>query len=163
MKAIGLVQRWLLNYSQWLPKHNHAVFLTKYDLLASKGDSSTQGMAYVGTMCHIGDSVSIVEDIGGMATAIVAIHEIVHSLGAYHDGINLSEDCDERMNYIMAPLISGSEDEQKFSNSFKLSKCSIRQIEMFLASLPGELITKQRQCAISFGSHYGICAVSLTF
>lgn len=37
-------------------------------------------MAYVGTMCHIGDSVSIVEDIGGMATAIVAIHEIVHRL-----------------------------------------------------------------------------------
>lgn len=43
-------------------------------------------MAYVRAMCRGADSASVVEDIGGLATAVVAAHEMAHSLGAFHDG-----------------------------------------------------------------------------
>ncbi|VDM50169.1 unnamed protein product, partial [Toxocara canis] len=105
---------------------------TRFDLLSPKGDSSTQGMAYVGAMCRGSQSASVVEDIGAMATAMIAAHELAHSLGAFHDGSGESSHCDSTLNYIMAPMVSGSDDNEKFRNSFKLSKCSLKQIETFL-------------------------------
>lgn len=50
----------------------------RFDLLTPKGDSSTQGMAYVGAMCRNSESASVVEDIGAMATAMIAAHELAH-------------------------------------------------------------------------------------
>lgn len=35
-------------------------------------------MAYVGAMCRVAESASVVEDIGGMATAVIAAHELAH-------------------------------------------------------------------------------------
>lgn len=43
-----------------------------------ENDSSTQGMAYIGSMCNLGDSASLVEDVGGMATAVIVAHELAH-------------------------------------------------------------------------------------
>ncbi|EPB67506.1 hypothetical protein ANCCEY_13405 [Ancylostoma ceylanicum] len=51
---------------------------TEFDLLSPRGDSSTQGMAYVGNICQPGDSASIVEDVGAAATALIAAHELGH-------------------------------------------------------------------------------------
>lgn len=50
----------------------------RYDLLSPRGESATQGMAYVGNICKPGDSSSIVEDIGAAATALIAAHELGH-------------------------------------------------------------------------------------
>ncbi|VDK47636.1 unnamed protein product [Anisakis simplex] len=180
---------------------------TRFDLLSSKGDSSTQGMAYVGSMCRgNGESSSVVEDIGAMATSMIAAHELAHrfldpsegpnemnrkqmrnmecySLGAFHDGSGDSSSCAGTLNYMMAPMVSGSEDEHKFINSFKLSQCSMKQIEAFLTNgtslclrrhrgyekrprrtsssegrkKPGEIFLQQHQCKIAFGPHYGVC------
>lgn len=35
-------------------------------------------MAYVRAMCRNTDSVSVVEDIGGLTTSIIAAHELIH-------------------------------------------------------------------------------------
>lgn len=53
-------------------------FHFRYDLLTENNDSPTQGMAYVRSMCRGADSASVVEDIGGLTTALIAAHEIVH-------------------------------------------------------------------------------------
>lgn len=50
----------------------------RLDLLSTTGNSNTQGIAYVGAMCRGGESSAVVEDVGGMATAIVAAHEMAH-------------------------------------------------------------------------------------
>lgn len=50
----------------------------RYDLLTHSNESATQGMAYVRAMCRGSDSASVVEDIGGLTTAIIAAHEIIH-------------------------------------------------------------------------------------
>uniref|UniRef100_A0A915BT61 Peptidase M12B domain-containing protein n=1 Tax=Parascaris univalens TaxID=6257 RepID=A0A915BT61_PARUN len=183
LDAIHLIHQWILRYSQWLPSHDHAIILTKFDLLTPKGDSSTQGMAYVGAMCRNSESASVVEDIGAMATAMIAAHELAHSLGAFHDGSGESGDCSGNLNYMMAPTVSGSDDYEKFQNSFKLSICSRKQIEAFLLNetslcvrrhrarerrlrrtsysdgrkKPGELFLQQHQCKIAFGPQYGVC------
>uniref|UniRef100_A0A915PNK6 Peptidase M12B domain-containing protein n=1 Tax=Setaria digitata TaxID=48799 RepID=A0A915PNK6_9BILA len=155
--------------------------LHRIDLLSSKGDSGTQGMAYVGAMCRVTESASVVEDIGGMATAVIAAHELAHSLGAFHDNnIGPAEKCGK--NYLMSATVSGSDDEEKFFNTFKLSPCSIRQIQSFFENgtadcllrsksserrlrrtsqrenrKPGELLVRQNQCKIAFGAHYSVC------
>ncbi|KHN78009.1 ADAM family mig-17 [Toxocara canis] len=183
LDAVHVVHEWISKYSEWLPPHDHAIVITKFDLLSPKGDSSTQGMAYVGAMCRGSQSASVVEDIGAMATAMIAAHELAHSLGAFHDGSGESSHCDSTLNYIMAPMVSGSDDNEKFRNSFKLSKCSLKQIETFLVNdtslcmrrhrgrekrlrrtsnsagrrKPGEIFLQQHQCKIAFGPDYGVC------
>ncbi|KAM3717348.1 Metalloprotease mig-17 [Dirofilaria immitis] len=170
LDAVNYVQKWVAEYSQWIPAHNHIIVLT-----------STQGMAYVGVMCRIPESASVVEDIGGMATAVIAAHELAHSLGAFHDdSVGPAENC--RRNYLMSAALSSSDDEQKFFNTFKFSPCSIQQIQSFFANgaadcllrsknrerrlrrtsqrkhrKPGELLVQQNQCKIAFGPHYSVC------
>ncbi|EFO28118.1 hypothetical protein LOAG_00377 [Loa loa] len=181
LDAVNYIQKWVADYSQWIPTHNHIIVLTRIDLLSSKGDSNTQGMAYVGAMCRVTESASVVEDIGGMATAVIAAHELAHSLGAFHDGaVGPVENCGR--NYLMSATVSSSDDEQKFFNTFKFSPCSVQQIQMFFANgtancllrsknrerrlrrtsqrkhrKPGELLVQQNQCKIAFGPHYSVC------
>ncbi|KAL3985298.1 Reprolysin (M12B) zinc metalloprotease family protein [Acanthocheilonema viteae] len=181
LDAVNYVQKWVAAYSQWIPAHNHIIVLTRIDLLSPRGDSSTQGMAYIGVMCHVAESASVVEDIGGMATAVIAAHELAHSLGAFHDGTTGSaEKCGK--NYLMSSTVSSSDDEQKFFNTFKFSPCSIQQIQLFFANgtadcllrsksrerrlrrtsqrkhrKPGEVLVQQNQCKIAFGPHYSVC------
>ncbi|KAK6052149.1 reprolysin family zinc metalloprotease, partial [Cooperia oncophora] len=77
--ALDKFTHWLKTHDPYLPKHDHAILITKFDLLSPRGDSFTQGMAYVGNICKKGDSASIVEDIGAAATAVIAAHELGHS------------------------------------------------------------------------------------
>ncbi|VDO90832.1 unnamed protein product [Haemonchus placei] len=72
VEALDKFTTWLRTHDQYLPKHDHAILITKFDLLSPRGDSYTQGMAYVGNICKKGDSASIVEDIGAAATAVIA-------------------------------------------------------------------------------------------
>lgn len=48
------------------------------DLLSQTNESATQGMAYVRAMCRGSDSVSVVEDVGGLTTVAIAAHEMAH-------------------------------------------------------------------------------------
>ena len=60
-------------------------------------------MAYVGEICKAGESSSVVEDMGAAATALIAAHELGHSLGAFHDGAhNKSVNCSSADNFMMA-------------------------------------------------------------
>lgn len=54
------------------------------------------------------------------------------SLGAFHDGSGNSSECPGRHNYLMSPSTSGNENNERFSNSFLLSQCSVEQVEEFL-------------------------------
>ncbi|KAE9415841.1 hypothetical protein Angca_008368, partial [Angiostrongylus cantonensis] len=184
-EALEKFSHWLRRHEQFLPKHDHAILITKYDLLSPQGDSSTQGLAYVGNICQRGDSSSVVEDVGAGATAIVAAHELGHSLGAFHDGSPQSEECSSLENFLMAATMSGTENFELFTHSRMMSQCSVRSIESKLKSPltscirkvqtldrkvgeetserseisrpPGEVISLLQQCQITFGPHYGIC------
>ncbi|VDL69302.1 unnamed protein product [Nippostrongylus brasiliensis] len=158
---------------------------TEFDLLSPRGDSATQGMSYVGNICKVGDSASIVEDIGAAATAIIAAHELGHSLGAFHDGNPEAQDCPSSENFLMASTVSGSENFELFAHSRTMSPCSIKSIEKNLRTksaqcvkkaasgdrklkkksstldqmsrTSGEMIGLRQQCQIAFGPHYGVC------
>ncbi|VDK84686.1 unnamed protein product [Litomosoides sigmodontis] len=168
LDAVNYVQKWMADYSQWIPPHNHIIVLTRVDLLSSKGESNIQGMAYVGAMCRVAESASVVEDIGGMATAVIAAHELAHSLGAFHDGATGgAEKC--KKNYLMSATVSSSDDEQIFFNTFKLSGTAdcllrsksrerrLRRTSQRKLRRPGELLVQQHQCKIAFGPHYSVC------
>nr|CDJ83538.1 Peptidase M12B domain containing protein [Haemonchus contortus] len=184
VEALDKFTTWLRTHDPYLPKHDHAILITKFDLLSPRGDSYTQGMAYVGNICKKGDSASIVEDIGAAATAVIAAHELGHSLGAFHDGNPEAEDCVSSENFLMASTVSGSGDFHHFSRSRVMSPCSVRSIEKNLETptaqcvkkprnfdrgemstapqeivslTPGEMIGLRQQCQISFGPHYGVC------
>ncbi|CAB3397448.1 unnamed protein product [Caenorhabditis bovis] len=179
-KAIDKFTLWIKKYAEFLPKHEHAVLITKFDLVTVNGHSATQGMAYVGHICQLGESSSVVEDIGASLTALIAAHEIGHSLGAFHDGSSEAKDCDSNDNYLLATSVSGSSNRETFLNSRRMSNCSIESIMKNLrnpsascikkwksksekkvhkefAKKPGESITIMQQCQISFGPTYGNC------
>ncbi|CAD6191608.1 unnamed protein product [Caenorhabditis auriculariae] len=127
-EAIDRLTSWIKLHAGYLPKHDHAILITKFDLLAPNGHSATQGMAYVGNICQLGDSSSVVEDIGASATALIAAHELGHSLGAVHDGAGEAPDCDSNDNFLMASAVSGSDRPQLFANSRTMSPCSVNAI-----------------------------------
>lgn len=52
-------------------------FIFRYDL-SRFADNNAQGIAYVRSICKVGESVSMVEDVGAMATVAVAGHELAH-------------------------------------------------------------------------------------
>ncbi|VDO86366.1 unnamed protein product [Heligmosomoides polygyrus] len=181
VEALDRFNHWLRAHEQFLPKHDHAILITKYDLLSPRGESATQGMAYVGNICKPGDSSSIVEDIGAAATALIAAHELGHNLGAFHDGNPEAKDCLSSENFLMSSTVSGSEDYERFAHSRVMSPCSVKSIEVNLEKpsaqcikkavsvtkkqraeaemtrTPGEIIGLRQQCQIAFGPHYGVC------
>ncbi|XP_045176007.2 A disintegrin and metalloproteinase with thrombospondin motifs 6-like isoform X2 [Mercenaria mercenaria] len=85
--ALKLFRSWV-NDTTRLPKHNHAVLFTGYDLYTSRSNGSNQkqthtsGLAFIGTLCEPGDSVSIVEEQGGFQSIGTAAHEIGHRDGS---------------------------------------------------------------------------------
>ncbi|CAJ0590464.1 unnamed protein product [Cylicocyclus nassatus] len=176
---------WLKNHESFLPKHDYAILITKFDLVSPRGESATQGMAYVGNICQGSESASIVEDVGAAATALIAAHELGHSLGAFHDGNPGAADCPSEANFLMAVTVSGTEDYERFAHSRVMSPCSVKNIERKLKKssaqcvwkpkqpdyqllkesftgdskerTPGEMIGLRQQCQIAFSPHYGVC------
>ncbi|VBB26527.1 unnamed protein product [Acanthocheilonema viteae] len=135
LDAVNYVQKWVAAYSQWIPAHNHIIVLTRIDLLSPRGDSSTQGMAYIGVMCHVAESASVVEDIGGMATAVIAAHELAHR-HAFIIYLNGTADC----------LLRSKSRERR-----------LRRTSQRKHRKPGEVLVQQNQCKIAFGPHYSVC------
>ncbi|CAD5231895.1 unnamed protein product [Bursaphelenchus xylophilus] len=132
LDSVHSIHDWLEEHKALIPQHDHAIVFTRRDLLSQNNESATQGMAYVRAMCRESDSVSVVEDVGGITTVAIAAHEMAHSLGAFHDGSGNSSVCSPSLNFLMAPQTSGNELNQNFGNSFLLSQCSLDHIEEFL-------------------------------
>ncbi|KAI1723296.1 reprolysin (M12B) family zinc metalloprotease domain-containing protein [Ditylenchus destructor] len=132
LEAVHVIRSWAEENKRILPAYEHVIVITRYDLMSQNNDSATQGMAYVGAMCSGSNSASVVEDVGGLSTVVIAAHEMAHSLGAFHDGSNAN--CSARNNFLMSPSSSGSEFGNNFDNAFMLSDCSLAQIENFLRS-----------------------------
>ncbi|KAI6199854.1 ADAM family mig-17 [Aphelenchoides besseyi] len=182
LSALHAIHVWLDENSNLIPKRDYTIVITRRDLLSQLNESSTQGMAYVRAMCRGPDSASIVEDVGGFATAAIAAHEMGHSLGAFHDGLGNNTQCSGRFNFLMSPTTSGNEQNDRFDNSVRLSNCSIEQIEEFLGSDDANCLReplfielkrvpkwssldfrmdntfdRTQQCRLAFGSSYGVC------
>uniref|UniRef100_A0A7E4VHQ8 Peptidase M12B domain-containing protein n=1 Tax=Panagrellus redivivus TaxID=6233 RepID=A0A7E4VHQ8_PANRE len=189
-KALNSLIHWRRLHMDVLPKHDHIVFITKFDLIADNGDSGTQGLAYVANACGLAP-ISVVEDVGGLTTAKIACHEIGHNLGAPHDGE--FDDCDPRENFMMAPSASATTNSRVFANGFTFSECSIHYIEKYLSRTNSSCLTAHvkktppekrhiyrspytqepvrklklgeqfgisKQCQIAFAPHYGECTHS---
>ncbi|CAD5224494.1 unnamed protein product [Bursaphelenchus okinawaensis] len=182
LDSVHTIHDWLQEHKAVLPKYDHAIVFTRRDLMSQNNESATQGMAYVRAMCRGEDSVSVVEDVGGLTTVAIAAHEMAHSLGSFHDGAGNSSICGPALNFLMAPQTSGNELNQNFGNSFLLSECSLEHIEDFLKSSEsdclkkniararpdvtskrrtkkaGEIFDRTMQCRIAFGNSYGKCS-----
>ncbi|XP_071099541.1 A disintegrin and metalloproteinase with thrombospondin motifs 6-like [Haliotis cracherodii] len=116
-----------------MPRHDHVILFTGYDLFGEdSGFSSnyTTGLAFIGTMCQgEGRSVSVVEDHGGFQSVGTAAHELGHSLGAEHDGLNNT--CTPADRYIMAGASYNETSANKY-NPWRFSPCSINYFKVYI-------------------------------
>ncbi|VDP22865.1 unnamed protein product, partial [Soboliphyme baturini] len=175
-EALMAFKDWIQRERDNLPEHDHAMAITKRDL-------SRSGIAYIKSICKIGESISLVEDLGGMATAAVAGHELAHSLGAQHDGDKINDYCPTDHNYLMVPGVSSSRDT--VANTFTFSNCTVKQIREHIfrrngsavlqclqrhrvrkrrhfgfkniGAHPGQLFDANQQCQLAFGATFRYC------
>ncbi|XP_060587825.1 A disintegrin and metalloproteinase with thrombospondin motifs 19-like [Ruditapes philippinarum] len=136
--ALKMFRTWV-NETKGLPDHSHAILFTGYDLYSLKTSedkqkqSHTSGLAFIGTLCEPGDSVSIVEEQGGFQSIGTAAHELGHSLGALHDGENNT--CHSVDRYIMAASGFGPVPNNKKYHPWIFSRCSVDYFKEFITSL----------------------------
>lgn len=105
-------------------------------------------MQFVSFYSSLGDSSSVVEDIGAANTAFIAAHELGHrlaiysetyshkkklSLGSFHDLISKSGGCSSLDNFLMAA--SMSPEPGKIKNTRQFSECSKKAIAENLKSV----------------------------
>ncbi|WP_454060978.1 M12 family metallo-peptidase [Candidatus Nitrospira salsa] len=84
-------------------------------------NGSTIGIAYVNALCHSRFGIGVNEVTGGgTARALVVAHELGHNFGAPHDAEAGSACASTPSNFLMNPVINGSD---------QLSQCSIREMQ----------------------------------
>uniref|UniRef100_A0A7M5X1E9 Peptidase M12B domain-containing protein n=4 Tax=Clytia hemisphaerica TaxID=252671 RepID=A0A7M5X1E9_9CNID len=156
-------------------KFDVALLLTRKDLcLRSDVPCGTIGLAYIGGMCSSNRKCAVIEDIG-LNTAYTIAHELGHTLGMQHDG--LDNNCATQSNgrsHMMAshwPAVS--------AKPMKWSKCSANKLQSYLSSyksfciqskapvfnieyehrrkFPGELYDADTQCQQQFGKFSRHC------
>lgn len=186
---VVVVQSAFLEFSSYmrnlnLPyKYDYAVGVTLTSLTAPQTSSNLplslrsgySGYTIVGGMCNLRTSYTIIEDSGFTAVSVFN-HELGHSLGLQHDGVN--NPCQPSDNFIEAPII-GLDGNGR--NEYYYSLCSIRNLErqLIIAGkirssfkclqnvpvqssllpediynndyLPGQLWTVDQQCELAFG------------
>ncbi|XP_033761305.1 zinc metalloproteinase/disintegrin-like HR1a isoform X1 [Pecten maximus] len=127
------------NFRQWvqsetaagnIPAHDHAMLFSRYDFI-SQGNSDNIGYAFKGEMCTTA-SQSIVEDRFNFIVETTAAHELGHSLGAKHDGIENS--CFAQNANIMA-ISSSAKTGNTAKNPWIFSSCSASEINDLLNTL----------------------------
>jgi hypothetical protein len=110
-----------------LPSHDHVQLLTARDLT---GD--TTGLGNLGRMCFDGSSSLVQATFEPAVAATISAHEIGHSFGMVHDG--LQNTCPQG-GFIMAAVASSSGPQ---ATSF--SDCSIDDMDLFLAGEGAECL-----------------------
>ncbi|KAK0054687.1 A disintegrin and metalloproteinase with thrombospondin motifs 5, partial [Biomphalaria pfeifferi] len=114
-------------------EYDHVMAFTGLNLFAirqGQPNYNVAGIANVGVMCRQdGTSSSVIEESFGYLTAIVATHELGHSLSARHDGDRNM--CDSHDGYIMAVTSSTS----KVMNQYNFSNCSSESIEIYIQNV----------------------------
>ncbi|CAD5110730.1 DgyrCDS100 [Dimorphilus gyrociliatus] len=107
---------------------DHLQFITRYDLVGAKDGTfkpSLIGIAINRGVCTSFLSNSAVEELG-VYTWFVSAHEMGHSLGAFHDGLDNS--CSSNDKYLMTPLVGERLEVSQLANAFSLSSCSKEEI-----------------------------------
>lgn len=120
VSSSDLLQKFATWGTSALPNHDHRQLLSGFNF-----DGATVGLAYVGTMCQLSSSASIVQTLTTNAvTAVVAAHELGHSFGMQHDE---SAGCGG--GFIMSQAVCGSCSTQPQD----FSACSESSLTAFLA------------------------------
>lgn len=112
---------------------DHLQFITRYDLVGVKDGTfkpSLIGIAINRGVCTSFLSNSAVEELG-VYTWFVSAHEMGHSLGAFHDGLDNS--CSASDKYLMTPLVGERLEVSQLANAFSLSSCSKEEIRRLAA------------------------------
>ncbi|KAL3885709.1 hypothetical protein ACJMK2_025755 [Sinanodonta woodiana] len=110
--------------------HDHAMLFTKYQIQTQKSESKV-GYANVAAMCT-DRSVSLVEDSMYIYTANTIAHELIHSLGANHDGDGNM--CSAAEGLMMAPNRVSTQDVH---NEWLFSSCTVDYIKHYINQLDG--------------------------
>ncbi|GFN95836.1 A disintegrin and metalloproteinase with thrombospondin motifs 1, partial [Plakobranchus ocellatus] len=162
----------LENFTTWYqdPANNisnadHYMYFTGFDI------SSASGIAYVGTTCTV-YGVSLVENGFTAGTAVIASHELGHSLSSVHDS-ETGGNCSDYTENIMAAIFSLPVNDTIYAgNPWRFSNCSIDSFKTYLATtsctepgntgstdvlpaptgsaLAGLVLTKDQQCKLSY-------------
>ncbi|XP_060070737.1 uncharacterized protein LOC132550664 [Ylistrum balloti] len=113
-----------------IPAHDHAMLFSRYNFI-SNGDDGNIGYAFQAGMCS-DNSQSIVEDQFNFIVETTAAHELGHSLGAKHDGVD--NNCLANNAYVMAAS-SSSQTGTSARHPWIFSSCSVIEINNLLDNL----------------------------
>lgn len=133
-QVLTAFNEWVINNRDTLPKHDHVMAFTRYNIVTSLGSSSSAdiaGYAYQGGICQP-ESISVVEESLNFISHTVAAHELGHSLGAKHDGNENT--CRAYDHYIMEAT-SSAQGGSKAGNPWRFSSCSKNEMENLLSTL----------------------------
>ncbi|GFO39684.1 A disintegrin and metalloproteinase with thrombospondin motifs 1 [Plakobranchus ocellatus] len=187
--ALETFQRWIVEEGL-AANYDHAMLLTG-KLMESAYEGSAQGSvagrAYVGTLCdQTGQSVSVVQDLGGFQSVHFVAHEVAHSLGALHDGEPGAGACTGEDQYLMAPVSlqksEGDLTNDRSDHPWYLSSCSAESIKTVIMNVlasdnnclitsstptseftstedlvPGQMYNATAQCQMLYGSNSRPC------
>uniref|UniRef100_A0A6A7FMD6 Venom metalloproteinase antarease-like TtrivMP_A n=1 Tax=Hirondellea gigas TaxID=1518452 RepID=A0A6A7FMD6_9CRUS len=121
-KSLKKFSGYIGKYHSYLNEHDIAQFLTNRNLYVGSSYSVNGESLHIGIPCYVENEeayyVSIVEEKGYFAGAMLSVHEVAHTLGAYDDGEPQSASCSWDSGYIMS-------DERFDYKTFLFSNCSI--------------------------------------
>ncbi len=89
-------------------------------------------ICYSTGICSTDTAVSVNEDSGRYSSASTAAHEVGHSLGAFHDNLNINN-CDPADQYVMTDLKCAS--SPNYHNVYLFSPCSVKYFSNMMSSL----------------------------
>ncbi|RUS88011.1 hypothetical protein EGW08_004177 [Elysia chlorotica] len=112
-----------------VPRADHTMLFSGYDLLGGRSDSSTIGVAFIGTACTH-NSVSLIEEYFTGTSGTVSAHELGHSLDAEHDANYRS--CSDLSANVMSTQAVFPKEPRLVSNPWKFSSCSVDAFGAFL-------------------------------
>ncbi|KAK3766335.1 hypothetical protein RRG08_044524 [Elysia crispata] len=112
-----------------VPRSDHTMLFSGYDLVGSRSDSSTIGVAFIGTACTY-NSVSVIEEYFTGTSGTVSAHELGHSLDAEHDANYRA--CSDVSANVMSTQAVFPTTPGRVSNPWRFSACSVDAFGAFL-------------------------------